>query len=371
MGSIRKYETAKGYRYAVRFRKPDHSEGEKRGFRIKEDAKLYLASMDIAAAKGEYVDAASAKILIGALGVEWLARQEAHLKPSAFRVLEIAWRIHVEPRWGKIPLARVKHTDVQAWISDTERSASTIIRNYGVLMGIIDDAVRDKMLTANPGRDVKLPRKAKKARVYLSHQQVALLASHSGDHAALVEFLAYTGLRWGEATALRVKSLDMLRRRVNITENAVTVGTEVIVGTPKNHTARSVPFPAFLGELLARQCEGRSRDSLLFGSGLVHLPNPGNNGGWFTAALKAAQSADKAFDRVTPHDLRHTAASLAISAGANVKAVQRMLGHASAAMTLDTYADLFDDDLDAVGAALDQARTDSVVGKARAKASIA
>lgn len=58
---------------------------------------------------------------------------------------------------------------------------------------------------------------------------------------------------------------------------------------------------------------------------------------------------------MTPHDLRHTAASLAINAGANVKAVQRMLGHASAAMTLDTYADLFDDDLDNVADALDRA----------------
>ena len=60
---------------------------------------------------------------------------------------------------------------------------------------------------------------------------------------------------------------------------------------------------------------------------------------------------------VTPHDLRHTAASLAVSAGANVKAVQKMLGHASAAMTLDIYADLFDDDLEAVATALDQARS--------------
>ncbi len=51
---------------------------------------------------------------------------------------------------------------------------------------------------------------------------------------------------------------------------------------------------------------------------------------------------------MTIHDLRHTAASLAISAGANVKAIQKMLGHAFAAMTLDVYADLFDDDLDAV-----------------------
>ena len=58
---------------------------------------------------------------------------------------------------------------------------------------------------------------------------------------------------------------------------------------------------------------------------------------------------------MTIHDLRHTAASLAISAGANVKAVQKMLGHASAAMTLDTYADLFDDDLNTVAVRLDRA----------------
>lgn len=66
---------------------------------------------------------------------------------------------------------------------------------------------------------------------------------------------------------------------------------------------------------------------------------------------------------MTIHDLRHTAASLAIASGANVKAVQRMLGYASAAMTLDVYADLFDDDLDAVGAALDHAASASVVGR--------
>jgi integrase len=64
------------------------------------------------------------------------------------------------------------------------------------------------------------------------------------------------------------------------------------------------------------------------------------------------------------HDLRHTAASLAVQSGANVKAIQRMLGHASAAMTLDVYADLFDDDLDAVSTALDQARAAQLAARA-------
>jgi integrase len=73
---------------------------------------------------------------------------------------------------------------------------------------------------------------------------------------------------------------------------------------------------------------------------------------------RLARRADPTFPRITAHDLRHTAASLAISAGANPKVVQRMLGHASAAMTLDVYADLFDDDLTGVAEKLDE-----IVGK--------
>ncbi len=76
---------------------------------------------------------------------------------------------------------------------------------------------------------------------------------------------------------------------------------------------------------------------------------------YFASAVERCKAADKTFPTITPHDLRHTAASLAVSAGANVKAVQRMLGHAKASMMLDVYADLFDDDLDGVAVRLDTA----------------
>ena len=102
---------------------------------------------------------------------------------------------------------------------------------------------------------------------------------------------------------------------------------------------------------------------VLFGEGDEYLQRPRSSGtsrSWFMRAL-----ANAGLPRMTVHDLRHTAASLAIASGANVKAVQRMLGHASAAMTLDVYADLFDDDVDAVSAALDQARTTAIVSKPR------
>ncbi|WP_397420130.1 tyrosine-type recombinase/integrase [Protaetiibacter sp. SSC-01] len=92
-----------------------------------------------------------------------------------------------------------------------------------------------------------------------------------------------------------------------------------------------------------------------FGNGTNHLRRPTSNGGWYVRAIAAAKEIDPTFPTLTLHDLRHTSASLAISAGANVKAVQRMLGHKSAAMTLDTYADLFESDQDTVAEALDRA----------------
>jgi site-specific recombinase XerC len=85
-------------------------------------------------------------------------------------------------------------------------------------------------------------------------------------------------------------------------------------------------------------------------------------------AIGRAKDLDPTFIRLTPHDLRHTAASLAVFAGGNVKAIQRMLGHTSAAMTLDVYADLFDDDLDTLADALDVARSNSQVKRGLQKA---
>ncbi len=65
-------------------------------------------------------------------------------------------------------------------------------------------------------------------------------------------------------------------------------------------------------------------------------------------------------ERMTIHDLRYTAASLMVKSGANVKAVLRQLGHTSAAMTLDVYADLFDEDLDSVGESMNELLLQSV-----------
>lgn len=367
MGSVEPYETSAGRRYRVRYRDPARKSKEKGGFARKKDAEDYLASVTVASNRGEYVDPTSAKATIGELGALWIANQ-SHLKPSSFRSVETAWRVHVEPVWGARRLGDIKHSDVQSWVTKfagvdgKTRSATVVLRAYGVLASILDVAVRDRRVTLNVAREVNLPRKAKKPRVYLTADQVELLAANSGEWGTFVHVLAYTGLRTGEAIGLRVGSLDMLRRRIQVQENAVLVGSKVIVGTPKTHENRSVAFAAFLAEPLARACEGKAREHLVFGKGLAHMARIQSDQGWFYNAVRSSREVDATFPRVTPHDLRHTAASLAISAGANPKLVQRMLGHASAAMTLDTYADLFADDLETVSERLNDVRAKAVVG---------
>lgn len=167
----------------------------------------------------------------------------------------------------------------------------------------------------------------------------------------------------GELAALRGWSINEVRRRLVIRESVTPRGKEWILGTTKGYEDRTVPVPKSVLDELMRHAQDAGPDELLFpaprSSKYLRSPNKAslNRAGekvkpkWWEKALD-----ENDIPYMSPHDLRHTAASLAVSAGANVKALQAMLGHTSAALTLDTYADLFDDDLDAVGTSLEALR---------------
>jgi integrase len=114
-----------------------------------------------------------------------------------------------------------------------------------------------------------------------------------------------------------------------------------------------VPLPRFLLEDLAQHVTGKAADDLVFvgvrGGAALRYPV------FQRGALNQA-CEQLSIPRLTPHELRHTAASLAIAAGADIKVVQQMLGHKSATMTLDQYGHLFGDRLDVVADAMDAAR---------------
>ncbi|MED5802936.1 site-specific integrase [Gordonia sp. Z-3] len=366
-------KNGQGKRWRARYVDSDGQEREKL-FARKVDAQQWLDDITSTIVSGTYVAPGAGQVTVGQMHEQWTGTF-GHLKDTTKATRETVWNKHVKPRWESTRVSEIQTSTVRAWVQDMRddgAKAATIENALGILRMILELAVEDRRLPRNPCQGVKAPRREHSARAYLSHEQVELLAQRVDRERLVILFLAYTGLRYGEMAALRVENFDMLRRRVNVRQSVTEVKGKLVWSSPKNHERRSVPFPKFLADDLAKAMAGKGRDDLVFTApegGVLRLATFRTR--TFNKAIEALRPVDDKgnvttdFPKATIHDLRHTAASLAISAGANVKAVQTMLGHQSAALTLDTYADLFPDDLERVAEALDAAR-ESAAGRLRA-----
>lgn len=289
----------------------------------------------------------------------------------------------VLPHWGDVALRDMSFDGIQEWVSGLSvsgsarwegqgLSASRVIQAYQVVSQVLRFAVRAKHLAANPADDIDLPRKRDVEQRYLTLEQLNRLAVASGRFRSFILVLAFCGLRFGEAAALRVSDVDLKSRRIRISRSVTHVAHRgLLEGPTKNHSARSAPVPRFLAPLLETELAGKDSAALVF---------PSRHGGYLTLGevrwvfdpavqtVRAAATAQRQkeieesgeaitpeFPVITPHDLRHTCASLAISAGANVKVLQSLLGHKTATLTLDRYGHLFPDDLGRIADAFDDA----------------
>lgn len=364
MGTVKAYSTkTKGRMYEVWYTKPDGTRGHDRGFKLKRDAEAHLATVEVSKLRGSYVDPADSKIRISEVGPAWLEQHKTKVTASTYHSLESTLRVWVLPHWGHYSVGAVTRRDLAAWLTKLGevRSHTTVARARDLLGGIFDDAIEDGRIVKNPARGIAIKRKPLPEETFLTHAQVEALARAS-RYPTLVRFLAYTGLRWGEATALRVRNVDTVKRRLLIREAVAEVNGKHILGSVKSHERRVVAYPDFLDAEIASMVGGKALEDRLWvamDGGFLRAGN--SRDGWFQAAVKRCITEDADLTRITPHDLRHTAASLAISAGANVKVVQRMLGHKSAKVTLDTYAALFPDDLDNVTEALSRQRGERIL----------
>lgn len=357
--NVYSYDSVKhGTLWRARYVSPSNRVVEKRGFLTKAEAEAWLTTEKSKLITGDWTDPRKSSVTVGSLAPAWLEIKRRTLKPSAYRPLETSWRLHVAPRWEKVPLRRVVNGDVAAWLSEIDRSPSIVHRAYGVLNGILKQAVKDGRLSRNPATGVdSLPRRrTRRMRRYLTQDELRRVADASGSHRSLVLTLGYCGLRWGEAVALKVADIDLERRRITVHRSAVEVHGQLHISTPKTDAGtRLVPLPAIVVDALRPELSGRRPSALVFpgptGDYMRRVRASAGSKSWWKTALATA-----GVETMVLHDLRHTAASIAVNAGGNVKSVQRMLGHASAAMTLDRYADLFDDGLDRL---LDQIDGDS------------
>jgi len=325
-----------------------------------------------------------------AVAEQWFTtKQGAQRKPKTMAGYRSILDTLVLPRWGDAPMKEITYGGLSAWIASlsvdgsqagTALSASRIRQTHQLVGAVFKYAVKSglaaKNVAAEIDRRTELPETMETQQHYLTHRQLLDLAGAAGRFQTLTLVLGYCGLRFGEAAALRRK--DVGDREVTVLASASHVAGRGIVETgTKTKRIRRVPVPAPVWASLRTELPD-DRDAFVF-TGRKAGPLPLGEYRWaFDNALRTVQAATKAkrrreiaeageastpdFPTITPKGLRHTCASLAISADANVKVLQHMLGHATAAMTLDLYGHLMSDDLAGVADKLGKAITAAQAG---------
>lgn len=341
--------------WRAEYRKPD-GKIKSKSFRRKVDAEEWLRSQVGSMDRGVWVDPDAGKVSVGEWAYRWLAGR-VRLAESTRASYEGIIRSRIVPTFGDVQLAKVTRSAVAEWVAamTAEGLSPSRTRNaYNVLAAALDNAVAEGKIGRNVARGVELPRERPAEHRFLSAQEVDRLVAAMPTTAdrALVLTLAYGGLRFGEAVALRVGRVDVLRRRLEVAENAPEVAGRIIFGEPKTHTRRTVHLPGFVADALAAHLGDVSADP----DTLVWTAPKGGPLGYNSYRARVWNKAVEAagLEGLTPHDLRHTSASLMYAAGADVKAIQEQLGHRSPAVTMNTYTHLFEGAYDPVMDRLDE-----------------
>jgi len=341
MGSIQRVDRSKPWR--ARYWGPDGRQHSK-SFARKIDAERWLTISEAEVLTSRWVDPAAGTEPFGRYAEEWIAIKRSTVGENTATTAESLLRARVLPTFATSQLKRITTADIRKWLAamtDEGLSPSTVYTYRRVLAQILGQAVDDGLIVSNPAKKAKAPSVRPRRQLFLTAEELRNLAYECGQYGPLVWFLGWSGLRFGEATALRVGRVDPSRRRVRVEEAATEVAGRLVFGAPKTHAARTVIIPHFVIDTIQPLRSGKATDDLVFAAprgGPVRLNN-------FRRRVFAPAAQQIRKPELVPHDLRDTAASLAISSGASIMAVQRMLGHASAKMTLDVYGSLFEEDL--------------------------
>jgi integrase len=354
------------YVYLVRYRAPD---GTSRGRTCTTlaQARTYLAGSTADRSRGDWVDPAKGRRDLDGWADEYL-RTLGALEPQTRERYRSALASQIRPALGALPIASIDQATVRTFLSglrDAGYARGTVHNARTVLSGVLGLAADAGAIRVNPARGAKIGKAVEVEQVFLTAAQVEQLADaieappikRHGEHRAptypqlalAVRFAAYTGLRAGELWALRVRNVDLLRRRVHVVESATTTSGKLTVGPPKSKRRRTVALPAHLVDPLVEHVAGLDADALVFAAPRGGMMRHGHFYGdhYLPAVARAGLPAATVF-----HSLRHTCAALLAAAGLTELEVMAQLGHAQ---PVATYRHLFPGNLDRAAAALDQA----------------
>lgn len=364
-----------GRRWRVVWIDPASRRERSRSFDLKRDAEAFRTSTEHSFRSGPYRDPEDARRTFAEAAAAWMESRRSIRDSTRDRDSEDLRR-WVLPQWGGRQLGSIRREHVERWIS--QLSDGSAPRNYAdpsrvstglsgrsvraihvTLSGTLSYAMRLGWIASNEAHGIDLPKPTDGPRVYLDFAQVEELGDLIGgagtpSDVALIRLLAFAGLRIGEALSLQVGDVDLAARRIHVERTWTDSRGSIKLGPPKTGKDRRVPLHGFLTPEIAELVDGHAGTDWLFRAsrGGPHHPNNWRERVW----RKAIRGSVFEEMKLTPHGLRHTAASMAIASGADVLVVQTMLGHSSSTETLRTYAHLWPDRLDEVADRVSVAR---------------
>ncbi len=309
----------------------------------KKDAEAALATLIQAQETG--LDLSAARLTVSAFLDRWLDVWKDRVKPRThFRYAELI-RLHVKPTLGPTSLTKLRPLHIEELYGRLRKrglAGTTILQIHRILHAAFNQGVKWQLLERNPTDAVSAPRKTSKEAPSLTTKQVpVLLEVVRGTQIELPTLIALgTGMRLGEVLGLRWQDVDLDSAAARVRQ---ILQTTMEFDTPKSHRSiRSLTLPGFLVDALKSHRKAQNERRLLLGESWQELDlvcergdglplRPDTISKQFRTATKEA-----GFD-ITFHGLRHTHASLMLSAGADLKVTSARLGHSSISITADLY----------------------------------
>jgi integrase len=334
-------------RWRARWREYPGGPQRAKHFDRKLDAERFLVAIQHRLMTGAYITPEAARVTFDAYSREYVERQP--WRASSTQVAEFGLG-HARRAFGKRPLGTIRKSDVQGFVTGLHLSPTTVGVVFQHVSAVFEAAVQDRLITFNPAKGVKLPKRDGGEIVPPTMEEVAAIyeAATNWFRPAVV-LGAGLGLRQAEASGLTGDRIDWLGRAVRIDRQWVTRMRPAHFGPPKTASSvRTVPASDWVIRELSGHV-GRRHEGFVVHRDGEPVDSNAFSYQWRRATRRAGVTG------VRYHDLRHGFASMLIAAGCSVKAVQRAVGHASSTTTLNLYVHLWPGDEDRIRQAVDQA----------------
>lgn len=263
----------------------------------------------------------------------WQEQKRDKIAPGTWRSYAAPLR-DVVNRFGDQEMGKITPREIQIWLNNLNLSFKSVMTRKGIISMIYDYAMVDlDMDIKNPCDrvkvDTRLPRSHRSA---LTPEEIQEIKNTTASEFILAPVLLYTGARVGEAMAIRFCDIDFDKKVIHITKAVDHIGNKVIMSVPKTESGfRDVPLLPPLEALLPKK---RNRYDFI-----VSGPEPLTKSALTKRWEKWEKNHGVNFDR---HSIRHTYASILYESGVDVKAAQKLLGHANFQTTMDIYTHLSD-----------------------------